>query len=66
MVRTDGSDDLLNYGAIPDSPYHTSNDGRIMELSNVSILTESFEDSIHDWLAGIPFIWRSDCRPTNP
>ena len=45
MIRADGGDDLMNYGAIPDSPQHSSIHTRIEELSDVSILNQSYNHS---------------------
>lgn len=53
MIRTDGSNDLLNYGAIPDSPYDSSNEDRIMELSDVSYYTQTMENSTHRYLVNV-------------
>ena len=45
VIRADGGDDLMNYGAIPDSPQHSSIDARMQELSDGSILNQSYDDS---------------------
>ena len=45
VIRADGVDDLMNYAAIPDSPQYSSIHTRIEELSDVSILNQSYDDS---------------------
>ena len=45
VIRADGGDDLMNYVAIPDSPQYSSIHTRIEELSDVSILNQSYNDS---------------------
>ena len=45
MIRTNRGDDLMNYRAVPHSPQHSSIHTRIEELSDVSILNQSYDDS---------------------
>ena len=44
VIRTDGSNDLLNYGAIPDSTYDSSN-RRILHPCHASTTSNEFKNS---------------------
>ena len=45
MIHADGGDNVMNYGAIPDTPQHWLIYIRIEELSDVNILYQLYYDS---------------------
>ena len=53
MIRADEGDDLINYGAIPDSPQYSSIHTRIEELSDLSILNQSYNDSTNTCVVNV-------------